>query len=244
VSADQIERALTALRGLEHSGKPGADVLAAQLAGLVAVMAAEATKTARVRKGLIEALTVAAPSMPPVAPRTRPTPVSDLLDPTKVLQESGPDTLRKRLGGLSVKVLREIVKTNWPDVHPSKLNKGPVIDLIVKRATDSAEQNPTTASPAESVPPTTKVQSETKAQPAKRKRRPSPVNPYVVTRESGLDGLREQLATLDIEELKDVVVEYGWNYPPPATSQKNPAKIIDRIIENTRFETSRGEVSH
>lgn len=226
-STVQIDRAVAALGRLAASGKPGADVLVAQLAGLVAVVAEEAARTGSFRDSLVAAL--AAPSDG-----------ATQLDSLRALAESRPEEARQQLYGLTNPELKSFVREHWPDVQVSKLKrKAQYVDTILERVVVPAAR-PSEEGALGQHPTAEKPALAEKKPPAKRRRRPSPLNPYQVARESGSDELRRRLASLDIEELKDIVVEYGWNYAPPATGWKTPAKIIDRILRGVESGIERG----
>jgi hypothetical protein len=44
------------------------------------------------------------------------------------------------------------------------------------------------------------------------RRPPGPFDPFEVHAESGIDGLRNQLANLDVEQLKDIIAEHAMDH--------------------------------
>ena len=233
MSVHQIDQASDALKALATSGKPGADALVSQLAGLVVVIAKEAARTESFRDGLAAALAV---------PLGASAPVTALLDPFRVAEESGPEGLERQLKSLKAPELKKIVKQHWPKVAVSRLKKPEAIETILKRVAASGPEISADGTAEQDLPgpKLTSLPTQEVTVRAKRRRRPSLLNPYAVLRESGQDGLRAGLAALDIEELKDIVVEYGWNYSPAATGWKTEAKIIDRILDGVGAAIERG----
>lgn len=79
------------------------------------------------------------------------------------------------------------------------------------------------------------------ANPPKRRRRPAPLDPYAVVNSDGADGLRHQLQRLNIEELKDIIAEYGMNYDGRAMSWHDHNRFVERIVEKADFGATQGK---
>lgn len=53
-------------------------------------------------------------------------------------------------------------------------------------------------------------------------------------------GLRERLATLDLEALRDIVAEHGMDHDRLAMKWKDNGRVIDRIVEKVATRTAKG----
>ena len=82
------------------------------------------------------------------------------------------------------------------------------------------------------------------SRPAARrtKRAPGPFDPFAVYRDGGESGLRERLAPLENEQLKDVIAEHAMDYDRLAMRWRTPKKLQDRIVERVRALTTKGDV--
>jgi hypothetical protein len=67
-----------------------------------------------------------------------------------------------------------------------------------------------------------------KGKSARRKK--APLDPVEVARK-GEEGLRATLSTLDLEQLRDVVAQYGMDPSKLVMKWKDKARVIDRIVE-------------
>ncbi len=72
----------------------------------------------------------------------------------------------------------------------------------------------------------------------KSKRNPAKIHPIRLW-EEGEEKLRAELAKLDVEELKDVIVEYGWNERGLMNIKKRE-KLEAVILERTKSTATRG----
>lgn len=90
--------------------------------------------------------------------------------------------------------------------------------------------------------PSPAVPAQRKAPAARRgKRAPGPFDPFVAFRDGGEAGLREKLAPLDVEQLKDIVTEHAMDYDRLAMRWRTPKKLQDRIVERVRALTTKGD---
>lgn len=87
--------------------------------------------------------------------------------------------------------------------------------------------------------PTTPTTSAVKPKRSNR-RNAAPFDPFVVYAEGQTTGLREQLATLDLEQLRDMVAEYGMDNDRLAMKWKDPGRVIDRIIDRVTARAAKG----
>jgi len=235
---DDVSAAAAALRAL--SGTDGGEVLARQLSRLIVVIADEAARTKRFRGDLLAALAV---------------------EPEAEAGPTGPLTPR-RLERLTKAELKKLIDRDGMDPDrriKSRSTKGEMVDLVLAFQAAQARAEPTEDAPAtgESLGGTTPdertdADHETAAatvpatpplppaNPPKRRRQPSPLDPYAVAASDGVDGLRDRLQRLDIEQLKDVVAEYGMNYDGRAMTWKDHHRFVERIVEKTDFGAAQG----
>lgn len=224
----QIRRATEALNALAERDDQGA-VLAAQLAGLVAVLAETATDGTQFNAGLVTAL--AGPVGPKVAGETHVAKAAEAPDvaaapdATTVSQASGQDEAvddqRRRLNAMTVAQLRALIKEQRiPHPQISALSKAKKADLIETIAADT---------------PLAGQQAG-----GKRKRMPSVLDPYALARQEGEAALRARLGDLDVDQLKDLVHDYGMDYDHRAMRWTDQQRLIGRIIERVDFGTTQG----
>ncbi|WP_425307880.1 hypothetical protein AADG42_03705 [Ammonicoccus fulvus] len=110
----------------------------------------------------------------------------------------------------------------WPDGPPPPRTK--------KRAPEAAEAYAQEAV----IPQPTPVET-------RRLRERSVLNPYAVMAELGESGLEQQLARLELDQLKDIVSEYGMNHDRRALTWKSPRRLIDRILAETSSGLHQGD---
>ena len=224
----QIRRATEALNALAERDDQGA-VLAAQLAGLVAVLAETATGGTQFNAGLVTAL--AGPVGPKVAGETHVAKAAEAPDvaaapdATTVSQASGQDEAvddqRRRLNAMTVAQLRALIKEQRiPHPQISALSKAKKADLIETIAADT---------------PLAGQQAG-----GKRKRMPSVLDPYALARQEGEAALRARLGDLDVDQLKDLVHDYGMDYDHRAMRWTDQQRLIGRIIDRVDFGTTQG----
>jgi hypothetical protein len=73
------------------------------------------------------------------------------------------------------------------------------------------------------------------------RRTPAILNPIEVARQ-GEEALRQKLAALSLEQLKDVVADYGMDPGKLVMKWKTPQRIIDRIVEFSMARAVKGDV--
>jgi hypothetical protein len=74
-----------------------------------------------------------------------------------------------------------------------------------------------------------------------KNRRPAAVLDPVVVVVDGEQALRGQLSALSLEQLRDVVAEYGMDQGKLVMKWKDPARVVDRIVE---IATARAHKGH
>lgn len=72
------------------------------------------------------------------------------------------------------------------------------------------------------------------------RRTPSVIDPLVLARQ-GEDVLRQELSRLDIEQLKDVVAQYGMDPGKLVMKWKDAGQIIHRIVELSLARSTKGD---
>ena len=73
-----------------------------------------------------------------------------------------------------------------------------------------------------------------------KNRRPVAVLDPVAVVGDGEEALRRQLSTLSLDQLRDVVAEYGMDQGKLVMKWKEPARIMDRIVEIAVARTQKG----
>lgn len=83
---------------------------------------------------------------------------------------------------------------------------------------------------------------DSSAETAKRphRRKPGVLDPYALY-ERGEEHLRQQLAALDIEQLKDIVAEHAMDRSRLALKWKTADRFIDLIITTVAARTRKGD---
>lgn len=78
------------------------------------------------------------------------------------------------------------------------------------------------------------------ARPANR--RPPPVLDPVAIARQGEEELRSRLAPLTLDQLKDIVADYGMDRDRLAMRWKTSGRVIDRIVEISMSRARKGDV--
>jgi hypothetical protein len=74
-----------------------------------------------------------------------------------------------------------------------------------------------------------------------RRRAPAVVDPFEVLSAAGATGLRERLATLSLDELRDIVAEYRVEPYTLAMRWKTQTRLIDLIADTIEQRSRKGE---
>jgi hypothetical protein len=72
------------------------------------------------------------------------------------------------------------------------------------------------------------------------RRTPAVLDPISIAR-TGEDALRQKLSGLDIEQLKDVVAQYGMDPGKLVMKWKDSARVIDKIVEMSMARSTKGD---
>ena len=88
---------------------------------------------------------------------------------------------------------------------------------------------------------TTLTSDETGRQRTRRHRRASAVLDPVALATESEDVLRSQLASLSLDQLKDVVAEYGMDQAKLVMRWRTPARVIEKIVEISMGRSRKGD---
>jgi hypothetical protein len=73
------------------------------------------------------------------------------------------------------------------------------------------------------------------------RRSPAAVDPFDVLREGGTGGLRDRLAPLSVDQLRDIVAEYRIEPYTLAMKWKTPSRLIDLIVDTIEQRSRKGD---
>ena len=125
-----------------------------------------------------------------------------------------------------------------------------VLRNFIKVVSDEADQNPEFAErlwtvfesarrrPAKKIPSPKKKESAT-SRPANR--RPAAVVNPIALAAQGEAALRAELVPLTLDQLKDIVAEYGMDNEKLVMKWKNPDRVIGRIVKISISRAHKGE---
>lgn len=126
-----------------------------------------------------------------------------------------------------------------------------ILHDFVKVVNDEADRNPLFAERLQGVlrsamTPRTDKRNSAGGRPASKTRRPANRRPPAVLdpislAKQGEEALRAQLAPLTLEQLKDIVADYGMDPGKLVMKWKKPERIIDRIVEISISRTHKGD---
>ena len=258
MAMSDIDAAAEALRAL--GGTDGGGHLAGQLSRLIVVIAHEAVRTKRFRNELLDALVPAPDGAGASETGSGSASRRELEKLTKdqlkaLIDREGMDpkaTIKSRTTkGVMIDLVLSFQETKdaqTPDaVAPAEAAPDPTAtETVVEKdasstQVDATAADRTTTSAAEVAPVTESTAvDQPPANPPKRRRQPSPIDPYAIAARDGVEGLRGELQRLDIEQLKDTIAEYGMNYDGRAMGWKDHHRFVERVIEKTDFGTMQG----
>ncbi|MBM1169925.1 hypothetical protein [Microvirga arabica] len=125
-----------------------------------------------------------------------------------------------------------------------------ILNALFKEVIQEAETNPAFRARLEAalglseeggVKPTTKLREVGSSQPKRpSNRRPPAVLDPVHLAKQGDDVLRTELSRLDIEQLRDIVADYGMDTTKLVTKWRDPDRIVERIVEVARSRAQKG----
>ena len=108
---------------------------------------------------------------------------------------------------------------------------------------DEAERNPEFAQKLSEVlglEPRRHDTKETKYDRPRKRRTPGAFDPVAVLREHGDQELRSRLSRLDLEQLKDIVAQYGMDPGKLVMKWKTQERVTDRIVELSTKRAQKG----
>lgn len=83
-------------------------------------------------------------------------------------------------------------------------------------------------------------QSKAQVKVPRNRRKPAAFDPFT-SFEEGEPALRSRLANLDLEELKDIVAEFGMDQAKLVSKWKDRERVIGHIIETVRTRSKKGD---
>lgn len=111
---------------------------------------------------------------------------------------------------------------------------------LMRVVIDEADRNPEFAKDLEiALELEPKPEKATTSRPARR-RAAAVLDPISLARD-GEDALRSRLSALTLEQLKDIVAEYGMDPGKLVMKWKTPDRVIDRIVEYSVTRAKKGE---
>ncbi|OZC49300.1 hypothetical protein CH289_17340 [Rhodococcus sp. RS1C4] len=127
-----------------------------------------------------------------------------------------------------------------------------VVLTLARLAAEEISRNTEFASAAKAVShslTTTTVPASTTATPqapvttptrrTRSVRTPAVLDPFQVLRADGADGLTTRLGALDLEQLRDIIHQYGMDPDKRAMKWKTISKVRERIVERALSTSSR-----
>jgi hypothetical protein len=74
-----------------------------------------------------------------------------------------------------------------------------------------------------------------------RRRTPALLDPVKILESEGEESLRKQLSTLDIEQLKDIVAEYGMDQAKLVMKWNTASRITEHIVTTALHRSKKGD---
>lgn len=78
------------------------------------------------------------------------------------------------------------------------------------------------------------------SQKRRSRRNPGILNPLDLYHQGGVEGLRQQLKTLNVEQLKDIIAEQGLDSSRRAMTWKKPERLIELIVQRVKNRDRQG----
>jgi hypothetical protein len=111
---------------------------------------------------------------------------------------------------------------------------------IAKAVADQAERDPDFAARLAEVLGADAAPKSLVGIRPKNRRTPAVLDPVAVARE-GEGPLRARLAALSLEQLRDIVADYGMDSGKLVMKWKDPNRVMDRIVEVSLTRASKGD---
>jgi hypothetical protein len=120
------------------------------------------------------------------------------------------------------------------------MNLKKTLNDLVRVVTDEAAKNPEFANRVEEALGITEKPAKQPASRSANRRAPAVLDPIELARE-GEAALRAKLSDLSLEELKDIVSDYGMDPGKLVLKWKTPDRVIARIVEVSLGRVKKGE---
>lgn len=117
----------------------------------------------------------------------------------------------------------------------NKLTK--LLNIIV----DEAGNNPEFAAKLEAVFNPAEGTAKSEPKQSRSKRNPAVLDPFEIALGQGMEALEGVLLSLNIDQLKDIIAQYGMNQDKLAMKWRKKEKCMERILEKTRDRTTKGD---
>lgn len=115
---------------------------------------------------------------------------------------------------------------------------------LARAVADEAERNPAFAQRVEAVFGLEQARTDGKGAKragSRRRRPPAVFDPVAVLRVEGAPGLRSRLSGLKLEQLKDMVAQYGMDPGKLVMKWKTWERVADRIVELSANRAQKGD---
>ena len=115
---------------------------------------------------------------------------------------------------------------------------------LARAVADEADRNPAFAQKLDAVLGLEQrrgIGPGTKRGRSRRRRTPAVLDPVAVLRVEGAPGLRSRLSGLDLEQLKDIVAQYGMGPGRLVMKWKTWDRVADRIVEMSASRAQKGD---
>ena len=115
---------------------------------------------------------------------------------------------------------------------------------LARAVADEVERNPAFAQKVEAVLGLEQGRRDgegTKRARSRRRRTPAVFDPVAVLRVEGAPGLRSRLSGLNLEQLKDMVAQYGMDPGKLVMKWKTWDRVADRIVEMSASRAQKGD---
>lgn len=113
---------------------------------------------------------------------------------------------------------------------------------LMRAIIEEADQNPAFAKKIEAALGIAHSSATPNTKPARRSRRTPAVLDPVDTARQGEAALRQRLVTLTLEQLKDIVADYGMDPGKVMMKWNSADRIINRIVELALSRATKGDV--
>ena len=111
---------------------------------------------------------------------------------------------------------------------------------LVAAILDEADRNPTFADKLDLVLCENRT-AEKAAGKRSGRRTPAILDPFAIMQEKGETSLREALRGLDLEQLRDIVAEYGMDPSKLAMKWKAANRVIDLMVSTAALRLTKGD---